>query len=257
MSTRCQSKFPTDSETICYAINELGIEKTWDKLEYCNPGTLIFWNAKDKTINMITNNARPIFFSFLEDQKAMVWASEEWMYEGICKRNNVKLHKNDEGVSTFFLNRDVVYTFKYDKKEKKVSYSSKKVEFTKTYNHTPYSYGAGYGQIDWDNRGKCDAPFHKPTNIPTSETGKKTTLTVGPVARTNPEKFRKSLGGAAKGIGMHDFYQKYNFCVGCDESLLDEYAKCFILDDKSAFCSECIDGFIALGIQPDKQLSVN
>lgn len=249
-------QFSTDSEAICYAINEWGIEKTWDKMEYNNPGTLVFWNAKEKTLNIISNGSRPIFFSYLKEKSAMIYGSEDWMYRGVCSRNNVELWKDADGVSVFFLEKDKLLSFSYDKKEKKVSYKIKKIEFTKN-NYQHNAYMDNHSAIDWKaERDKRAAPFLNSTPIRTTETGKTTTPLVGPVAKLNVEKFKASLGGAAKGIGMHDFYNKYNYCIGCDESLLDEYAGCFILDDKSAFCSECITGFISLGVNPDKQLNV-
>lgn len=256
-TTPLPKQFETDSEAICYAINEWGITKTWDKMEYCNPGTLIFWDAKDKSLNMITNGARPLLFSFLEDKAGIIWASEDWMYKGVCERNHVKLWKNDGGIETFYLEKDTHYSFKYDKKEKRISYTNTKIEFTKrSWEQT--SYGNGYENIDWRaRRGMAGQSGFCHTPVSQKMVGQKTGPAAnGPLGRVNIEKFRKSLGGASKGIGMHDFYHKYNYCVGCDESLLDEYASCFILDDTNAFCSECINGFIALGVDPTSKLNV-
>lgn len=245
-------KFDTDSETICHAINEWGATKVWDKLEWCNPGTIVFWDAKAKTFNMITNGSRPMFFSFIKGKGAIIYASEDWMYKGVCEHNKVDLELDEEGIGTYFLKKDHLYSFKYNKATKTVTFDMTEVKFTKPA-HSYY------------NSGQSDSPFRS-NNTDTQERwrrsmggfqrttsttiGRESDRVVGPIARINVDNFKDKIGALPHGLTVSEFRDKYQHCLGCEHSLHDEYPTCFIMDDRHAFCDDCITGFISLGIDP-------
>ncbi len=85
------STFGTDSEGIYCNINEHGIQDTIDKMKdstdaYC----LVYYDVEDKTLCMIRNDKRPMFFAYDEDRIRIYWASELGMLHWILARNGVK-----------------------------------------------------------------------------------------------------------------------------------------------------------------------
>jgi len=85
------STYGTDSEGIYSNINENGIQDTIAKMKdaqdaYC----LIYYDIEDKTLCMIRNEKRPMFFAYDEDRIRIYWASELGMLHWILARNGVK-----------------------------------------------------------------------------------------------------------------------------------------------------------------------
>ena len=69
--------FGTDSEGICWSVNEIGIEETWKELN--GAACLTWWDAADNTMNFIRNEKRPLHMMYLSDDSGVWWASEAWM----------------------------------------------------------------------------------------------------------------------------------------------------------------------------------
>ncbi len=82
------TKFKNDSENLIHSINKWGIEKTW--LNTDGAATLLWWDKRDQTLNVIRNSQRPFLFAYSKDKSFMAWASEKWMLEGIFARHNLQ-----------------------------------------------------------------------------------------------------------------------------------------------------------------------
>tara|TARA_Y100000310_G_scaffold344692_1_gene458844 strand:- start:4264 stop:5634 length:1371 start_codon:yes stop_codon:yes gene_type:complete len=85
-----EKKFDVDSKAILNAINKKGIEKTWSLLH--GAAALSWYDAKEKSINLIRNHERPLFYAYLEDKlDGVFWASETWILESAAARNKVDI----------------------------------------------------------------------------------------------------------------------------------------------------------------------
>lgn len=78
-------KYDVDSQLLAHAIDVDGIDKTIENLE--GAWTLVYWNAKDKTLNILRNEERPLYMAFHEGEKFYAYASEREMLEWCLKRN--------------------------------------------------------------------------------------------------------------------------------------------------------------------------
>lgn len=81
--------FAVDSETLINAIATLGIDEAWKLTE--GAAALVWWNTEDKTLNMLRNTERPLFYAWTEDKKTLMWASEWHMMLWLASRNGIKL----------------------------------------------------------------------------------------------------------------------------------------------------------------------
>ena len=73
-----------DSEVLYGHLAANGPQDTFSILE--GAYACIWWNDKDKTINFIRNNERPLWFTWSEDCKTMFWASEIWMFAAVERK---------------------------------------------------------------------------------------------------------------------------------------------------------------------------
>ncbi|MCS5737398.1 class II glutamine amidotransferase, partial [Herbiconiux daphne] len=110
-------KFAVDSENIAYSIDKIGIEETIKKLN--GKFTLVWFDAKDQTLNFIRNKDRP--FHFMETSSGdWFGASEEDMLMWLSKRTKgptAKRHFEAEvGVQYVFEIANGVFRFKEERK---------------------------------------------------------------------------------------------------------------------------------------------
>ena len=105
-------KFQVDSENIIYSIDKIGIAETWKKID--GAAALSWWNRKERTLNLLRNDDRPIIFAATKDNSGVFWASETWMLYGMAERNNIALDK------IYILPKNVLYSYSLlkDKKTK-------------------------------------------------------------------------------------------------------------------------------------------
>lgn len=92
-------KFDTDSETLYadvdYYIRQENLEydealaKELKRLD--GAWALVFWARKAKRLCMIRNKERPLYYAWIKDKGAIVWASEPWMLFGPLARNGLEL----------------------------------------------------------------------------------------------------------------------------------------------------------------------
>lgn len=81
-----------DSEVLYNHLAINGPEETFNKTE--GAWACVWWNDKEKTLNFIRNDQRPLWFTWSDDMKMMFWASEVWMFSVIARK--VKLWDGGE-----------------------------------------------------------------------------------------------------------------------------------------------------------------
>ena len=111
-------KFETDSETIFYLIDKIGLRETYKQLR--GAVALVWWNKKHLTLNFIRNQHRPLFYAWTKDKSGVMWASEGWMIGVAANRNKVEYGKIfDTGVHKHY---------ELSLKDRKVSIKKKKIK---------------------------------------------------------------------------------------------------------------------------------
>jgi hypothetical protein len=87
-------EFGTDSEAIFYNIALHGVDATYEKLN--GAAGLAFWDMREKSLNLVTNGQRPIYFTMADKDSTVFYASEDWMLKGVlarCKIDHDKVYK--------------------------------------------------------------------------------------------------------------------------------------------------------------------
>jgi glucosamine 6-phosphate synthetase-like amidotransferase/phosphosugar isomerase protein len=92
-------KFNTDSEALFAAIEKLGAKEVIPQLQKGRDSlkgawSLVWWDTKDRTLNFLRNEHRPMWYCYSEDFKQIFWASEFWMLDAVLqKAGNYSLYK--------------------------------------------------------------------------------------------------------------------------------------------------------------------
>ena len=86
-----QHLYETDSQSIFSNIEKFGIEETVKHFDgVLDAYALVWYNAKDRSINFLRNNQRPLFYAFNDTCETLYWASEKAMLYLCLNRNEVK-----------------------------------------------------------------------------------------------------------------------------------------------------------------------
>ena len=85
-------KYKVDSEALCYSISKIGIVDTIKKTS--GAYALVFYDSKEKTLNFLRNNDRPLALCFEEWTKRLIFASEMPMLQWIAGRNYIHSGKD-------------------------------------------------------------------------------------------------------------------------------------------------------------------
>ena len=109
-----KTDFDTDTEAIASSIAQHGIGKTWKNLN--GAAVLTYWNRKEQTLNIISNEKRPFHFAYSEDEKLLIWASENEMLRYACNRRGITL-KDDK---VWFPEKNIIFGFTFDLASKKI-----------------------------------------------------------------------------------------------------------------------------------------
>lgn len=70
-------KFTVDSEALYYDMSHNGAKKTIEKLN--GAFALCWYDDNERTINLVRNSERPLYYCYTKDHKTFFWASESWM----------------------------------------------------------------------------------------------------------------------------------------------------------------------------------
>lgn len=82
-------KFNVDSEAFYSHMNKHGLQDALDKAD--GAFALAFYDAKEHEVRLVRNKDRPLCFTFTEDHKTVIWASEPWMIQVACGKNDLKI----------------------------------------------------------------------------------------------------------------------------------------------------------------------
>lgn len=81
--------FTVDSQIIFSHLDHTNnIKEVWENLN--GDATLVWYNKQEKTLNMIRNENRPMFYCYSKDGTKIFWASESWMLKVALTRYDVK-----------------------------------------------------------------------------------------------------------------------------------------------------------------------
>lgn len=86
--------FETDSEALYKLINDRGLHEALEEVEaYDSSYALQFVDRKNKTLNFILNDRRPLHFTYLYQGGTLIWSSESLALEMALKRENYSYNK--------------------------------------------------------------------------------------------------------------------------------------------------------------------
>jgi len=224
-------KFPTDSESICNGIDKLGIEEVWKRVS--GAMTLVYWNNKDQSFNLISNGKRPMNFVYSKDKETIFLASESWMLFTAGARNNIEFHST-ESAKWYYLGDNRLYDFHYE--NNKLSYGTldikekeivvQKVDHSNSYRGN-FRYNKQTGE--WEDK---DQP--KNNNVIPFRHNKKPSWEGSSIFKINPR---------AKTISRKDYEMYYTTCCGCHRGIKEQYVESVILnyDNCEALCKTCVE----------------
>lgn len=101
------NKFEVDSEALFHNIAHFGVKEVLPTIE--GAWALVWFDKRDQTLNMIRNKERTLFLATTEDDKAILWASEDWMLLVAERRGKFKLKRDKEGNFCHLIVSDHLY----------------------------------------------------------------------------------------------------------------------------------------------------
>ena len=143
------NSFDVDSEAICHAISEQGIEETVAHID--GAFTLVYHDAEDDSINFVRNDERPLAIAKVKGKDTILLSSEGNMLQWLAIRNGLSLEQivipKPGELFTYWVHKDwkewatnpTVKNIKLREKPKKVAYND---------------YGGGYGSSYGNDYGK-------------------------------------------------------------------------------------------------------
>lgn len=110
-------EYGTDSEALYALINEKGIVEALNEIEHLDPSyALVWYDKREKTINFVRNNKRPLWFSYVANRQTLVWSSTkesiDFAVAGDATFKQSGWHAKDVSDKHFFLNPHDLLTIK-------------------------------------------------------------------------------------------------------------------------------------------------
>lgn len=220
-----EKEYVSDSANLFHSIDKIGIVETWKLID--GGCAAVWWDANDGTLNMITNDERPLFFSLTEDKKGMFWVSEPWMLRGAAGRHDVNLQK------VMKPKKDCLFKFSINK-GKEIEYAASTLKGYESPIWKSSNYNHGYSG-PWSA-----TPYKKPPALTKAELKrirKEEKRKNRPVERRHPEDSIEGFDG--EWITKEVFNQVYKECVFCCEPIFFEEEGISFLDRHSAACFHC------------------
>lgn len=116
IASRLETDYGTDSETIFQHMAVYGVEDTISRLQ--GAWALVWYDDKQKTLNMIRNDQRPLFTceAKKEGKTALIWASEYEMISAAkaMTKSDRKLKADKDGNTYFPLPVDTLHTWSFE-----------------------------------------------------------------------------------------------------------------------------------------------
>lgn len=187
-------KFEVDSMALIACIAKFGIEETSKKLQ--GAWALTWYDTEDNTLNWLRNKERPFWYSYTEDFKKVLWASEHPIIHASVEMsaNDYKLYESGEQHYRFFASKEN-WWYKFDLaklQEGAAARPKPRVKELKGKEPTPVvtTYSAG-----------GTAPFHTATTTSSTTSHGTTTGSVVCSAQTPAEILRERREEAKKRLG--------------------------------------------------------
>lgn len=232
--------FDTDSEAITHSISKIGIEETWPLID--GAMTLVYWDNKNKTYNMVTNGKRPMNFTYTKDKSGIFLASEEWMIFSAAARNNMQLYSEPD-VKWWYLKPNTLYSFKTENNQITYDITELKEWKPPVYNSQRNSMAGTHSVWNprtrsWDH-GEPEDKFDF-TKIEDNNN----VVPFGPVGGgTKAKQSVIKIDPRAKKISRKDYEAYYSSCIGCGKGVNNQYKESVIVDydECHALCKDCVE----------------
>jgi len=117
--------YTVDSENLFHHIEKHSLKEAIDLVD--GAYALVWWDKFEQTLNFLRNEERPLFLARTKDTKTIFWASEMWMLNAACARNNVII---DNPVS-LDINKHLVFSIENDGSASKPKAYEMKSSFVK------------------------------------------------------------------------------------------------------------------------------
>jgi hypothetical protein len=155
------SKYEVDSELLCHSIAVDGIDKTIQGLE--GAWTIVYWDSKEKTLNFLRNEERPLAMAWHKGEKMFAFASEKEMLESIMTRNGYYAYEINE------VPEDTLLSFSLDGKGEDTKPHLRELK-GKPVKKVPYTalfdFDNANDACDTSETASCDTNIVKPRLVP-------------------------------------------------------------------------------------------
>lgn len=260
-------KFEVDSDNICYMIDKIGIAEAWKRID--GAATLVYYNAREQSLNIISNNQRPFEFSWVNGNNCIVWCSEVNFLKAALERNGVETSTKED---SFTLVRNRLLSF-HVKKKGGLQYHYEDLEpfrepvvpaksVGSTYRHVGGKvtqvdrFGRTIEDADDDTEGFDRWLQNSVGGGQREEFGdaagwqraaaSTTNQSMGAVLTPKKEVVvpfkapaETSSGITRGGMNKHQFEKNIKACIFCHGAV--EFLTCSIIDDETAACKTCSD----------------
>lgn len=216
-------QYATDSETICEAVDRLGIDEVWPEITYSTgAAALTIYNTKTNTLRFIRDNNRPLSFAFTNKRKGLLWASEpEFLDFALTRRVDLSVDNNE----IYNLTPDRLYSFTWSHNHIDMSYRD--IKRLVTIHRRNSVFARNYGGINWDD-----------DDYPTSPSNKEPSK-VTPIPTVKPD-VERGHPPSESGKSLSTFMLAHEQCAFCDASLTEiDYTNGLLMDQVVA-CASCV-----------------
>lgn len=140
--------FDVDSEALCYAIMEMGIDDAVAKMH--GAFALCYYNHREKSLNLARNNQRPLFVATGKYVETIAWASEKELLTWVLTRNRLVGQFEEPYEIEPHLLLSFTMGDKFKKETRKISFTGSQMP-TYSYTHSPRYNGnpAIYNEDYW------------------------------------------------------------------------------------------------------------
>lgn len=255
--------FGTDSEALLNLINRIGPKKAI--AEARGAWALTWWDSADNSINFLRNVERPLFYTYSDDLKVLMWASESWMLRTAAARRGVKLaiSSKTKEEAVWAVNENTLFKWiipkfsgtdnSFDGPEQEGGLLGKPEE--KRF-HTTGNYGAS-GGVHWYNRGEGEIDYNSepwaddeiPAHLRYPAGHKPTEKKEDDKANSSGGKETEKAGeGQVVGFEGEIVDKEYLLqllaagCDMCDKKNLSPNSRFAWLDEMSIVCDNCLGG---------------
>lgn len=150
--------FETDSEALFNLINDAGIEEALNEVSYSDPAyALVYLDTKEKTLNFVRNDKRPLYFTYLYGKSTLVWSSRWEMIEFALDQRSTAMSKTawspecDVHGGYFTLKENNLLSIPLDKSPAQASITKLDVKVHKYSVGFRHSSMQHLGYYDWDD----------------------------------------------------------------------------------------------------------